>query len=470
MERSNWQALAIGAGLAAVVVAIATGRLPRWLRVALVLGIVLLVCGGGLYAYRYFSHPTMLTVAAGSADGETVRLMSTIATRLASTNAPVRLQVIDKGNAVDAAKTFSGGQADLAVLRADVGDLSSAETVVVVTRAVALIVAPPGSTITEMDDLKGKTIGVVGGEVNQNLVDALKREYGLDAAKTNFKNLTLAEIPQAIKAKQVSVLLGVMPLTDKYLTMLRGFFPKTGPKAGKLQPALVPIESAGAIAAVTRYYQSYDLPKGAVQGSPPIPDDDMKTLHVPFYLVANKKLSEYVVGSLAKAIMNARRDLIGEYPFIAQISEPDTDKTDAENDTYIPVHPGAAAYFSGDEKTFFDKYGDQLFYGSMLLGTISTLFAAAWKFMTRKETKPEDSPLIQLHGLTDQIRKSSSEADLAETEGRIDAILKGELEKYATGNAEAAETAALGLATHRLEHLIAQRRTILNGKSPVTQA
>jgi TRAP-type uncharacterized transport system substrate-binding protein len=145
---------------------------------------------------------------------------------------------------------------------------------------------------------------VVGGDVNQNLVEALKKEYGLDAAKTNFKNLTLAEIPQAIKTKQVSALLGVMPLTEKYLTMLRGFFPKTGPK---LQPALVPIESAGAIAAVTRYYQSYDLPKGAVQGSPPIPDDDMKTLHVPFYLVANKKLSDDVVGSLAKAIMSARR-------------------------------------------------------------------------------------------------------------------------------------------------------------------
>ena len=466
MQKAQWQAIAIGAGLIAFIVAIATGRLPRWVRVTLVLGILVLACGGGLYAFRYFNHPTTLTVAAGSADGETVRLMSTIATRLASTNAPVRLQVVDKGNALDAAKAFSGGQADLAVLRADVGDLSSAETVVVVTRAVALIVAPPGSSITEMDDLKGKTIGVVGGEVNQNLVEALKKEYGLDAAKTNFKNLTLAEIPQAIKAKQVSALLGVMPLTDKYLTMLRGFFPKTG----KLQPALVPIESAGAIAAVTRYYQSYDLPKGAVQGSPPIPDDDMKTLHVPFYLVANKKLSDDVVGSLAKAIMNARRDLLGEYPFIAQISEPDTDKTDAENDTYIPVHPGAAAYFSGDEKTFFDKYGDQIFYGSMLLGTLASLFAAAWKFMIKQEAKPEDRPLMRLHALTDQIRKSSSEADLAETEGRIDAILKGELEKYATGNAEAAETAALGLATHRLEHLIAQRRTILNGKSATTEA
>ena len=150
---------------------------PRWLRVTLILGIVVLACGGGFYAYRYFNHPTTLTVAVGSADGETVRLMSTIATRLASTNAPVRLQVVDKGNAVDAAKAFSGGQADLAVLRADVGDLSSAETVVVVTRAVALIVAPSGSSITEMDDLKGKTIGVVGGEVNKNLIEAAVSQY-----------------------------------------------------------------------------------------------------------------------------------------------------------------------------------------------------------------------------------------------------------------------------------------------------
>jgi hypothetical protein len=252
-----------------------------------------------------------------------------------------------------------------------------------------------------------------------------------------------------------------MPLTEKYLTILRGLFPKTG----KTKPTLIPIESAGAIAAVTRYYQSYDLPKGTMQGSPPIPDDDMKTLRVPFYLVANKKLSDDVVGALAKSIMNARRDLIGEDPFIAQISEPNTDKTDADNDTYIPVHPGAAAYFSGDEKSFFDKYGDQLFYGSMLLGTLASLFAGAWKFMTKTDEKPEDRPLIRLHGLMDQVRKSTTDADLTRTEERIDEILRSELEKYADGKAEPAESAALGLATHRLEHLIAQRRAALNGHS-----
>lgn len=463
MQQEQLQTIAVGAGLTAVVVAILSGRLPRWLRILLVLGLAILAAGGGLYAYRYATHPTTLTLAAGSGDGEAVRLMSAIAARLAATGAPVRLQVVDKGNALEAGKAFSTGETDLAVVRADSGDLSSAETVVVVTRAVALIVAPPGSSVSEMNDLKGKTIGVVGGEINRRLVEALTSEYGLDSAKTQFKDLSLSEVPQALKSKQVAALLGVMPLTEKYLTLLRGFFPRSG----KAKPTLtlIPIESAGAIAAVTRYYQSYDLPKGTVQGSPPIPDDDMKTLRVPFYLVANKKLSDDVVGALAKSIMNARRDLIGEDPFIAQISEPDTDKTDTDNDTYIPVHPGAAAYFSGDEKSFFDKYGDQIFYGSMLLGTLTSLFAAAWKFMTKTDEKPEDRPLIRLHALTDQVRKSTSDADLTRTEERIDEILRGELEKYANGKAEPAESAALGLATHRLEHLIAQRRAVLNGHS-----
>ncbi len=460
MQRAQWQAIAIGAGLTAIVVAIFTGRLPRWLRVSLVLGIAVLACGGGLYAYRYATHPTTLTVAAGSFGGDAVQFMSMIATRMAATGAPVRLKVLDKGTALDAVKAFSAGEADLAVARADLGDLSTAEIVVVLTRSVVLMIAPPGSSVTDMDDLKGKTVGVIGGEVNHRVVAALTKEYEFDTSQTHFKDLTVADIPQALKSKQVSALLVVLPITEKYLAMLRSFFPRTG----KQMPALVAIESAGAIAAVEKYYQSYDLPKGTVQGSPPIPDDDMKTLQVPFYLVANKKLSDDVVSSLTKAIMDARRDLIGEYPLIAQISQPDTDKTDTENDTYLPVHPGAAAYFSGNVQSFFDKYGDQLFYGSMLLGTLTSLFAAALKFMMKKEDKPEDKPLMRLYALTDQIGRAGNEAELAKTERRIDDILKGELEKFTTGNAEATETAALGLATHRLEHLIAQRRAALDDK------
>jgi len=244
--------------------------------------------------------------------------MSAISSRLAATGAPVHRHVLDKGNALEAVNAFSAGQADLAVVRADIGDLSSAATVVVVARSVVLIVAPAGSSITEMDDLKGKTVGVIDGEENRKIVEALTREYSLDTVKTRFKNLALGEIPQALKSKQADALLVVMPLSEKYLTMLRNFIPK----AGKLNPTVVPIESAGAIAAVTGYYQAYELPKGTIRGSPSIPDDDMDTLRVPFYLVANKKLSDDVIGSLAKAIMSARQDLIGQYPLLRKSASP----------------------------------------------------------------------------------------------------------------------------------------------------
>lgn len=467
MQRSQWQIVALGAALTAVAAAVATGQMPRWLRVILVLGLVILAGGFGLYAYRYATQPTTLRVAVGSLDGDAPQLLTAIANRLASTGAPVRLKVLDKGTAPEAAKAFTSGETELAVLRADLGDLANARTVVVVTHGVVLIVAPPGSTIAGMDDLKGKTVGVAGGETNRKVVEALSTEYDLERLQVHFKDLALNEIAPALKSKQINCLLVVMPLSEKYLALLRSLFPRTA----KQKPALVPIESAGAIAAVARYYKSFDLPKGTVQGSPPVPDDDVKTLRVPVYLVANKKLSDEVVGALAKSIMEARQDLLVAYPLLAQISQPNTDKTDDDSDTYIPIHPGASAYFGGDQKSFFDKHGDQIFYGSMLLGGLTSLFAGIWRFMTRREEKPEARPHIRLYGLMDRINAAASDADLAVVERDIDEIIKGELEKCARGEADAAEAAVLGLATRRLERRIAQRREKLASKSAsATQA
>jgi len=365
---------------------------------------------------------------------------------MASTNSAVRLKVIDKGTALEAAKAFSAGDVDLAVARADAEDLSAAQTVVVFTRGVVLIVVPPGISISDMDDLKGKVVGVVGGQVNHKVVEALKKEYELDRAKVQFKDLTVGDVPQALKSKQVSALLVVMPISEKYLAMLRNLLPRSG----KSNPTLIPIESAEAIAAVTKYYESYDLPKGTLQGSPAIPDDDLTTLRVPVYLLAKKTLSEDVVGSLTKAIMETRRDLLGEYPVLKQISAPST---------------GAAAYFDGTQKTLLDKYGDQLMYVSMVFGSLASIFAAAWKYMTKKEEGPESLPLMRLYAFKDQLCKAGSEAELAETGQRIDEIFKGELEKHARGDADATDTGALGLAMQQLANAIAQRRATLAGKS-----
>src|ERR1700676_1902622 len=320
-------------------------NLPLWLRFVLLVGIVGLISGASLLAYRYYARPVTLTVAVGSIDGEAAKAMSTIASQLVSTNAPVRLKVIDSGTALEAANAFAAGKVDLAVVRGDVGDLSQARAVVVVSHVAVLIVAPPGSTIDGIDKLKGRRVGVIGGDVNAKIVDVLSKTYGLDRAKV-FKDLALPDVRQALQSKEVGALLITMPLAEKYLSLLRGFF-QQGPKS---LPVLVPIESAGAIAEAERAYESFDVPKGTLRGAPPVPDDDLTTLRTSLYLVAQKKLGSDLITSLTQTIMRVRRDLMGEQPIFAQITAPSTDA-----DAYLPLHPGAPAFYNGTQQRFMDE-------------------------------------------------------------------------------------------------------------------
>jgi TRAP transporter TAXI family solute receptor len=428
--------------------------LPRWIRIALVAGVIAIAAGAGFAAYRWSTAPVTLTVAAGSLDGDAVRLITAIGNKLPSTGSPIRLKIVDKGTAKEAASAFSSGQVDVAIVRADLGDLSAARTVVLLSHGVVLLIVPPGSTIEDIAGLKGKAIGVVGLDVNRGVVNAIDHDYDLTRSKTQFRNLWPFEVGPALQQKQIQALLVVMPITEKYLSLLRNAFPRSGKQTVKL----IPIDSAGAIAALNNAYESYELPKGSIRGSPAVPDDDLTTLRVPFYLVANAKVPDDRVTALAKAVMETRRDFVNEFPLLSQIAAPSTDK-----DAQIPVHPGAATYFGGEEKTFFDKYGDMLFYGSMLLGTLASLFAGLWKFMA--ESKAGETPLTPLYDLFTNVRAATTESDLAEVETQVDGILKRELEKHARGSETKLDAAVLSLAAHRLEYWINQRRLELRGEA-----
>src|SRR6267142_1225025 len=284
--------------------------LPLWLRLVLLAGVALLAAGAGLFGYRYFTRPVTLTVAVGSIDGEAAKAMSAIASELVSTNAPVRLKVIDSGTALEAA--------------------------------------------------------------NAKIVDALTKEYDLTSAKVAFKNLALTDVRQAVQSKQVSALLVTIPLAEKYLSLVRGFFQLDHKKV----PVLIPIESAAAIAGAERAFESFDVPKGTLRGSPAVPEEDLTTLRTSLYLVAHKKLGPDLVTHLTQAIMSVRRNLLREQPIFAQITAPSTDQ-----DAYLPLHPGAAAVYNSTTQSFMDEYGNWIYLTPMILGGMATVLAAAWKFL-----------------------------------------------------------------------------------------
>jgi TRAP-type uncharacterized transport system substrate-binding protein len=422
--------------------------LPFRARAILLAGIAGIILGAGLIAYRTYDRPTTLGVAVGSFDGETARIASIIAARLEAAKSSVRLKIVPTDSVLDSARAFAAGKTELAIVRADVGDLSQARSVALVAKSVLMILALPGSGVTSIEKMKGHTVGVVGGEINQKIVDALKKEYDL-GDKVTFRNLTPADTPRAIQAKEASVFMLVVPLNEKYLTLVRRFFPG----AHNSLPALVPVELAGAIADVDGAYESFDIPQGTLRGSPPVPDADLTTLRVGSYLVANKKIDPDTITTLTQALVTARNDLVRDQPLLAGLTAPDTDPG-----AYIPVHPGAAAFYNGTQQSFMDKYSNWIYLTPMALGALASIFATAWRFLG---IRPEPEPALRsLFALPRRIREVKSEVELTDIENQVDQALDAEMAN-AIKSKSTQDIATLVSLAHRLEDSIHRRRQAL---------
>jgi hypothetical protein len=92
----------------------------------------------------------------------------------------------------------------------------------------------------------------------------------------------------------------------------------------------------------------------------------------------------------------------------------------------------------------------------MLLGMLSSLAAAFWKFMM---PAPEGGrPPERLYNITGRIRDAATAEDLDRVEDEIDEILRTELSREKRDDTDAS---ALQIALSRLEYLVNQRRRIL---------
>src|SRR5664279_3716853 len=132
--------------------------------------------------------------------------------------------------------------------------------------------------------------------------------------------------------------------------------------------------------------------------------------------------------------MKVRRELLVEQPIFAQITAPSTD-----TDAYLPLHPGAAAFYNGTQQSFMDEYGNYIYLGPMILGGIATVLAAAWKFLGIGQPETIEGPLDTLYGLARRIRSAGNETELSDIEDRIDDILREQRALAASGDEEAVD-------------------------------
>jgi hypothetical protein len=170
--------------------------------------------------------------------------------------------------------------------------------------------------------------------------------------------------------------------------------------------------------------------------------------------VANKKLDPDTITTLTQALVTARNDLVRDQPLLAGLTAPDTDP-----DAFIPVHPGAAAFYNGTQQSFMDKYGNWIYLTPMVLGALASIFATAWRFLGVRQ-EPAETTLRSLFALPRRIREVKSEAELTEIENQVDQALDAEMASAIRAE-NAQDVSTLVSLAHRLEDSIHRRRRML---------
>jgi TRAP transporter TAXI family solute receptor len=430
-------------------------RSPFFWVPAAALGALLLM--GGL---RFVVRPTVLRIAVGPEGSADVRLISDLASQLARDRTRgLRLKLLTTTDAKASADELDAGRADLAVVRSDVSMSATGLTVAILHRNAVTFIAPRSSTVRKITDFAKKRVGILRAiPENVGLLEQVLTEYGIDPQSVTELALEEDGVAAAIRDKLVDVVMVVAPASGALVNAAVAQVAA----ASKGEPVFVELKEAEAIAQRKPVYESQEIVNGLFGGNPPRPKETFNTLAITYRLVASRDLEDYIVSDFTRRLFTLRMALSLDTSLADHIEKPDTD-----NETALPIHPGAAAYFDGNEKSFFDRYDDWFYLGAMgLSGLVSGLAAliASARAWIRRSTLGSIEELIQIQ-LAARIANDEDALDAAEA--AVARLSIDALRHARDGRLGESGLAALSLAMEECRQAIADRRARLsNARSP----
>jgi TRAP-type uncharacterized transport system substrate-binding protein len=420
-----------------------------------------IVFGGVVWAAFYYStRNTVMRIATGP-DG--AKIVQVLAKTLAKSHDQLQLQVVATDSASAGEEALRNGSADLAIVPSTIGKSPDWPVVAILRQnVIALIVPAPApaptpapaaaaapapakkvvtpkatktakpakpakatkttkstktaktakdknsdsddddsSDDTTKDDsnklkvtqLAGKRIGIVtGNEATTELLDVVLNHYGVPRDKVQVSQIDPANLADAVHKNSVDVIFVAGSAIGQAISDAVKAATQNG-----VAPTFIEIDQADGIAKRNIAFDSIDIDAGTFGGVPPTPDDKLSTLSFPEYLVARKSFNHAAIADLAKVIYTSRLAIAAQLSGEVKIEAPSTDK-----DADALVHQGALDYLNDDQKTFFDRYGDDIFYGMLIFPVFGSAIAGVASYL-RSDSRTRRLRLLQK--VLDLVRK-----------------------------------------------------------------
>jgi TRAP transporter TAXI family solute receptor len=426
---------------------------------------VLLLAGVAAATFYFTYQPRTLTVAAGRAGGENFHTIHALAQQFARERASIRLRLIaTEGGPAESAAAIDNGTADLAVVRGDLGIPKDGQVVAIVRHNIVVLIVPaPGARapatgrkarptkIEKVEQLAGHRVGIVARtDTNVQVLNVILQQYGIPAAKVAIVTVDPNDVGTAIRDHKVDAILVAGPLTSK--TIADAVAAASTAKEG---PTFVSIGESEAIEKRFPNYESTEIVANAFGSSPPKPPEAVETIGFTHYIAAHRTLNENDVGEFARLLYGARQTLSSELPAL-KIEAPSTDK-----DAPLPVHPGAAAYIDGNQKTFFDRYNDLLYWGVILLSFCGSATAGLTGYLRAGKRAHQSEFLERLLELMQSARTADATDALNALQAEADAILALTIREIEAHAVEGRALTAFTLALDQARLAISDRRDAL---------
>ena len=413
---------------------------PRRMSVASVLlaAVALLVLAlVAAWGWRAYSSVTVMRIGVVGT-GRDAQLIDALADGFKTAGSHFKLVPVEEHSDAAAADALESSKVQMIVRRSDAPHPPHAAAITILHHDAVLIYAANGRKIKSLADLGGKKVGLwPDTPQNRVLLSTLLAQYSLRDTDVRITGLAASAVADACSRKLVDAVVLISPLNSAELSQQVSTLVAAPTRPGQL----LEIGRAEGLAARNPGVQKLDIPDGYFPSRGQVPKDDFTTIGVDTVLAARSDLDQTVASDFTRDVYIVRPQILSHDAFAAGIDKPEADKTST-----FAIQAGAAAYYSDNEKSFLDRYGDVFYIAAMVFGGLGSGMIALLGFARSRASNDASELFAALDAAREAASTAANAQEKASAKATIDALGMTVLQRIREGDVADNEVVALRFA------------------------
>lgn len=304
---------------------------------------------------------------------------------------------------------------DLATIRSDTPVVSNVRMVANLFPDYFQIITANNSTIEKVTDLQGARVAIPEfGTDEFRSFWSIADHYGISITSVKWKTMPFQEAANKLLAGELDAVFTVRSLRDRLILNL---YKDAALKSQNLK--LVEIDQADAISIKRPFLKAITIPKGAYDGAPAIPAEDIISTSVTRNLMSREDIEPFIIHELTRILFENRLDLVIRFSLASAVTRPDL-----EGGTSVPLHEGSVQYYNRDQPSFLQENAEPIaLMLTIAAGLFSGLLAIRSRLMSGQKDRM-DSYNYMLLDIADKARHTNDKNALVEMKNEHYSILE----------------------------------------------